>query len=342
MAGKRSCERPPRQRLAKLRGAGRPSQSADSGFCYNLRIVAQTNFMGLGPGARDAERMPVNMQPMVPGRISVIVATLNSERTLQEAIDSVGEQTFANKELIVIDGGSTDATVSIIERNSARVSVWRSEKDGGNYEAFNKGVRCATGEWLYILGADDYLWSPRSLEEMAPELARAYPMCRVVYGSVAYVNDAGEVLQMLGRPWDEARTHFGDMMTIPHQGVFHHRSLFASYGPFDESFRMAGDYEFLLRELTHAEARFAPGTIVAGYRFGGGSSLPRNAFKVLLEYRRAQKKNGAARPSAYWILIAARTAARMLVWQVLGGARAGRVDDWLRKRRGLPEIWTRV
>lgn len=282
--------------------------------------------------------MPEQASPVV----SIIVATLNSSPTLKRAIDSVIGQTYPYKELIVIDGGSTDGTVDIIRRNEASLTAWVSEPDHGNYEAFNKGVKRAAGDWIYILGADDYLWSPEVLAQMEPYLAAATPVKRVVYGNVAYVNAAGETLRLIGEPWETARRHFRDRMTLPHQGVFHHRSLFERHGLFDESFRMTGDYELLLRELRTGDALYVQDIIVAGYQHGGGSSVPENALKVLLEYRKAQRLNGLERPSLHWLGCYARTWLRMLVWRLLGAKRAARLDDWLRSLVGLPKIWTRV
>jgi glycosyltransferase involved in cell wall biosynthesis len=277
------------------------------------------------------------------GRISVIIATFNSERTIAQAIDSFFAQTYPNKELIVVDGASRDATMDIVGRYRERIATCISEPDSGHYQAFNKGIRAATGEWIYILGSDDYLWGPDALSGIAPHLEAARAAGeQVVYGRVAFVNDAGEILMMAGTPWANARSHIRDMMTVPHQGVFQHYLLFEKHGLFNETFRMTGDYELLLRELKSHDARFAPEVVVAGYRFGGGSSVPENALKVLFEFRRAQRLNGLGRPSLYWVRIMLRTAARRVVWTLLGARRAARVDDWLRERAGLERFWTRV
>jgi len=274
--------------------------------------------------------------------VSVVIATYNAASTLQRAIDSVLEQVYPRLELIVIDGGSTDGTLDIIRRNDGEIAEWISEIDKGNYEALNKGVKSTSGEWIYILGADDYLWSPNVLAFMAPHLIEDAGKCGVVYGEVAYVNALGETLQIIGQPWESARRHFHDRMTLPHQGLFHHRSLFERHGMFNETFRVTGDYEFLLRELKTGEAVFVPDVIVAGYQHGGGSSMPENSVKVLLEYRKAQRLNGFARPSLNWLGFYARTCLRMLIWRFLGASRAARLDDWLRGLIGLPKIWTRV
>src|SRR3990172_6849742 len=90
--------------------------------------------------------------------ISIIVAVYNGKATLQQCIDSVAQQTYPNKELVIIDGGSNDGTVELLEKNRSKFSYWISEPDRGIYNAWNKGLVQAHGEWVCFLGADDYLW----------------------------------------------------------------------------------------------------------------------------------------------------------------------------------------
>lgn len=96
--------------------------------------------------------------------ISIIVAVFNGKITLQHCIDSVAQQTYPNKELIIIDGGSKDGTVNLLEENRNKISYWISEPDRGIYNAWNKGLEQTTGKWIIFLGADDYLWDVRVLE----------------------------------------------------------------------------------------------------------------------------------------------------------------------------------
>lgn len=275
-------------------------------------------------------------------RVSIIIATFNSQAYLQRAIDSIVAQDYQYKQLILIDGASTDRTLEIISKNDPKIDAWISGPDQGIYEAFNKGVKKATGDWIYILGSDDYLWRSDVLTRMAPSLQSPPQSSRIVYGNVALVSKNGDILLEMGEPWEQARRHFIDRMTLPHQGVFHHRSLFESNGFFNESFRFAGDYEFLLRELKTADAFYVPGIIIAGYQYGGGSSVPQNALKVWLEFRKAQILNGLKWPSCYWIGRYLLTWLRMLVWRFLGEKNAARFDDWLRGLVGLPQFRTRV
>lgn len=274
--------------------------------------------------------------------ISVVVPVLDNRATLRRCLDSVLAQANASCELIVVDGGSTDGSVEILREYGTRLPSWESKPDGGVYPAFNRGVRRATGDWLYFLGSDDYLWSDDVMRRMAPHLAGAYPQYRVVYGQIGYVNQRGETLLLQGEPWPQFRRQFLQGHIIPHQAVFHHRSLFEEHGPFNETFRVAGDYEFLLRELARRPALFVPGTIVAAYQYGGGSGVPENWLRVLRERRRAYALNGIRFPGLLWVAFAARILLRAALWKILGARAAGRLLDWGRALRGKPAFWTRI
>ena len=274
--------------------------------------------------------------------ISVVVAVLNNASTLQSCLASVLAQSLHRQELIVIDGGSTDGSVDIVRAQAHRIAHWESEPDRGLYHAFNKALARARGEWIYFLGADDYLLDPQVFARMAPHLQAAPVECRVVYAQAHFVSTRGETLEVLGKPWAQYRSRFLQGFMLPHQAVFHRRALFDDLGPFNEQFRIGGDYELLLRELRHRPALFVPGIAVAGYRFGGGSSTPANTLKVLRVIRRAQKLNGIGFPGLLWYAAAGRALVRMLLWKLLGERAAKRALDFGRALLGKPPFWTRT
>jgi glycosyltransferase involved in cell wall biosynthesis len=273
--------------------------------------------------------------------ISVVVSVLNGAANLQQCIDSVVRQSHADRELIVIDGGSTDGTLELMRCNAPHLAYWISEPDRGIYHAWNKALAQVRGEWICFLGADDYFWSADTLEQLAPILAAAYPPTRVVYGQVALVNEQGGETQRLGEPWEAVRDRFRQIMCLPHTGLMHHCSLFEAHGRFDESYRIGGDYEMLLRELRLGTARFVPGLVVAGMRHGGASTDPAKSLKMILEFRRAQIQHGLGRPGRHWL--AAHLRARLLVWlwRMLGQRAAPYVFDALRLISGKSPYWTR-
>ncbi len=274
--------------------------------------------------------------------ISIVVATYNSTATLQQCIDSVAQQTHPLKELIVIDGGSKDGTVELLEANNRKVSYWISEPDYGIYNAWNKALLRARGEWICFLGSDDFLWDTHVLARISEQLGVLPASIRVVYGQNMLVNGNGGSLYPMGASWDTVKGKFLSGMCLPHPGLMHNRSLFEQYGPFDESFRIAGDYEMLLRELKYAEALFISNLIVAGVRQGGISSHPDSALLVLSESRRAQRMHGQRLPSVLWLQSVIKVYLRLLLWHLLGERVARRVLDLGRRMFNQPRHWTKT
>ena len=274
--------------------------------------------------------------------ISIIVAVFNGAKTLQQCIDSVILQTYPNRELIIIDGGSKDGTVDLLKANHKQISYWISEPDHGIYNAFNKGLAQAKGDWICFLGADDYLWDAQVLERMAKQLIKLPSSIRVAYGSVRIENAHGEFLYQKGEHWQKVTERFTQFMCISHQGVMHRRSLFELRGIFNDSFRIAGDYELLLRELKTCEAMFIPDIIVTAMRQGGISKDPSNSIEAMLEFRRAQSMHGQYFPGLYWIMAMTRVYIRLLLWSLFGKKIAGKLFDLGRRVKGLPPYWTRT
>lgn len=228
-------------------------------------------------------------------KVSIVVSVLNGAETLERCLSSVFDQTYADRELVVIDGGSTDGTLRILEKHASRIHYWKSERDCGVYDAWNRALDHVTGEWICFLGADDRFCEPDSLERMARELARVGDTFRVVYAGVHVVEADGAIRLTVGRPWAQARVDFRHRMSIPHQATFHHRSLFERHGRFDASFRICGDYELLLRELLHHEAHFVPGLVVVAMGTGGISDHVGTAVTMTREFERARHRHGLTR-----------------------------------------------
>lgn len=272
--------------------------------------------------------------------ISVVIAVRNGAKTIQRCLDSVIGQTYLSKELIVMDGGSTDATVEILRANTGRTTYWESRPDRGIYHAWNKALTHVNGEWICFLGADDYFWSHDVLERMAPHLTMAMPPVRVVYGRVALVNEQGQLLEMVGQPWARVRRRFMQESVLPQQGVFHHRSLFLDAG-FDESYSIAGDYELLLRALRHEEPRFVKGVIVAGMQLGGLSSAPEGRLRVLREVARAWRNLNSCAFPYYWWWTYAKALVYKSLYILIGSRRSRGLSDLYRWATGRVRIWTR-
>ena len=274
--------------------------------------------------------------------ITIIIAVFNGAKTLQQCIDSVAEQSYANKQLIIIDGGSTDGTVELLQANAQSISYWVSESDSGIYNAWNKGLVQAKGEWVCFLGADDYFWDDQVLASMSRFLVKLPMNIRVAYSQIMLLSENGQELYLSGEPWQKVKQRFKQLMSIPHPGTMHRRDLFEQHGYFDESFRIAGDYELLLRDLKTADAEFIPDLVTVGMLQGGISSNPKNTLSQLHEVRRAQQKHGLKQPNFYWLMAVFRVYIRLLLWCIVGEKATRRALDMGRRMMGLPPHWTRT
>jgi len=158
------------------------------------------------------------------------------------------------------------------------------------------------GEWICFIGADDYFWDKYVLEKIGGKLYDIKgETINIVYGKVVLVDSAGEVIRVIGNPWQEAKKKFFRHMSIPHPGLMHNKIIFDTYGKYDEKFTVAGDYELLLRGFKFLNALFIPDIIVVGMRTGGISTQGKNAIKIHIEEAKARNKNHIHSVDSYWV-----------------------------------------
>ena len=215
--------------------------------------------------------------------VSVIVAALNAAASLPRCIDSVSNQDGVTTELIVIDGGSQDRTAQILQGSTGSVDYWESEPDRGVYHAWNKALRRATGTWVCFLGADDRLAEPTTLKSLveAGEREEAGLVCsRVRYEAFEKSGDL-----VIGQPWSWSK--MVSFMCVAHPGLLHRRTLFEQLGEFSEEYRIAGDYEFLLRLGEKVSAAFVDEVSVNV----GGAGLSSDTPGTLREVRLIQSRH---------------------------------------------------
>jgi glycosyltransferase involved in cell wall biosynthesis len=271
-----------------------------------------------------------HLKPDAP-MVSIIVAAMNARATLQRCIDSVVNQTWPRKELIICDGASSDGTRAIVEYNQNKLAYWCSEPDNGIYDAWNKGLSHSHGDWVCFLGADDVFWSPTVLASAMAQAGKIFPRIRVIYGRVALIAPDGTFLRYLGKPWEESKERFMQVNSLPHPGLLCHRSLFEEHGVFDNSYRISGDYEFLLRELKSGDAHFMGDVITVGMQTGGISSRTKWIRLALKESRRAQRKHGFRYPGPLWIAAYLRALVRSAIASIIGQEKTDKVIDVLRR-----------
>jgi len=274
--------------------------------------------------------------------ITVIVAVFNGVETLQQCINSVAEQTYPNKELIIIDGGSDDGTITLLENNQSKISYWISEPDSGIYNAWNKGIEEAKGEWICFLGADDYFWDECVLAKMSISLQNTPPSVRLSYAQIMLLGTDDDALFPIGEPWEVVRSRFKRGECLPHPGMMHRRSLFIENGDFDESFQIGGDYELMLRELKTADAAFIPDLISVAMRPGGVSNNPSNTIEVLRDVKRARIKHNQPWPIFFWFKSSIRVYARLIFWKIIGETVTRKLLDLARRIKGLQPYWTKT
>lgn len=219
-------------------------------------------------------------------KVSVIIATYNCESEIEKTIKSFNSQTYRNKELIVIDGGSKDGTVKIIKRYKKNIAYWVSEPDKGISEAFNKGVKAAKGDFLYFIGAGDYFWSDSVLKKVMDGINPNSDM--LVCGRINRMNEKGDEILYTStlnlRKWMMIYK-----MGYPHQGLFTNRKFFEKYGMFDLNCKYAMDYDLLLRAYKTFPRVIMKDLVVAAWKAGGvGKGKTMN---VLDEYNRIRIKN---------------------------------------------------
>lgn len=205
-------------------------------------------------------------------KVSIITVCYNSESVVETAIKSVLEQTHPNVEYIIVDGASTDATADILGKYSSQGVRVVSEPDTGIYNAMNKGLKLATGDVIGLLNSDDFYASNTVLSEVANFFEKREDIDSVM-GGVAFVDSSN--LSLITRrykvgsfkPW---MMRFGFMP--PHPGVFFRKSVYGNYGYFNESYKIAADFEYLLRVLHRGSVSYHLVSKIWVYMRSGGVS----------------------------------------------------------------------
>jgi glycosyltransferase len=213
---------------------------------------------------------------------------------IEGCLRSVATQSYRDIEHIVVDGASSDGTLHLLQRHRAGLATLLSEKDNGIYYALNKGVSHARGDVIGFLHADDLFNGPHSLSRVAA--AFADPDVVAVYGDLLYVSrsDPSRIVRYWrSGAFSPKRLKFGWMP--PHPTLYVRRDVYGSLGPFDTSFQIAADYDFMLR-LLNSPARgrvaYIPEVLVR-MRVGGISNRSfRNLVRKSAEDYRALRKNG--------------------------------------------------
>ncbi|MFT5822655.1 MAG: glycosyltransferase involved in cell wall biosynthesis [Crocinitomix sp.] len=224
-------------------------------------------------------------------KISIITVAFNSAQTIEDTIQSVLSQDYPSVEYIIIDGGSTDGTMEIVNRYKAQITTIISESDKGIYDGMNKGIALATGEVVGILNSDDFYANENVLSHIA---AQFKPETDAVYADLVYVDQVQT--DKIIRKWisgEYVHGAFKKGWMPPHPTLFVKNEIYKKLGSYSQELRSAADYEFMLRVIHKHQIKlnYLP-EIIVQMRAGGVSNASfKNRIKANKEDRLAWKMN---------------------------------------------------
>lgn len=221
-------------------------------------------------------------------KLTIITVNLNNANGLKKTMESVFGQTFSDKEYLVIDGGSNDGSKELIKENSDKITYWISERDSGIYNAMNKGILKAKGDYLLFLNSGDYLLN----NEVVSQLFSASEGEDIVYGTLV-VDDNGK---LYNKDYPE-KLNFSYFLTdtLPHSCTFIKRQLFTQFGLYNESLKTTSDWEFFLNMICKSNATYKqvplPFTV---FNLDGISSQKENWGWIMKDKKEVLKNNYSA------------------------------------------------
>lgn len=196
--------------------------------------------------------------------VSVVTVSYNAAAIIEQTMLSVINQTYENIEYIIIDGGSTDGTVDIIKKYANSIAYWVSEPDNGIYDAMNKGIKVATGEWINFMNAGDIYYNERSIKDMV----QSFTSVDTIYYGDAWVNDIKK------KYWGKFSNFKLAIGNICHQTLFYPSSILKE-NLYDTDYCIFADYALNLKLWKTYKYNYIP-QIVCFYDFGGISTTKKD------------------------------------------------------------------
>ncbi len=225
-------------------------------------------------------------------KVSIVTAVRNGATTIGVTLASVAEQTHPDIEHVVVDGASTDGTAELVRQQAKRPVRVLSEPDRGVYDAFNKGLKLCTGDLVAFLNCADSYWTPTVVADVVARFSAGD--LDAVFGDVMIV-DAEDtnvpVRRYRSSRFRPSRIAYGFMPA--HPALFLRRSVYERYGPYDISYRIAGDFEYIARIFGKRTLRYAclPQCMVRMPRGGLSTAGPRSNWIITREMQRACAQN---------------------------------------------------
>lgn len=225
-------------------------------------------------------------------KVSIVTVVYNCSETIQGCIESVLNQDYEDVEYIIVDGCSNDGTLDVIEKYKSQLGQFISEKDKGIYDAMNKGIKLATGDVVGILNADDFFYSKDTISKIVASFESDGSIDATIADIVFVNEDNSRVLRHYNaRKWNPEKFAWGYMP--PHPSFFCKRNLFDKLGLYKTDYKIAADYELLIRYLyvNKINYKYLP-MITTRMRMGGVSTKNVNSILTLnKEIKRACKEN---------------------------------------------------
>ncbi len=205
-------------------------------------------------------------------KLSIITINYNDKKGLQKTIDSVVNQTWKDFEFIIIDGGSIDGSVDIINKYQKEINYWVSEKDTGVYNAMNKGIKMAVGEYLIFMNSGDIFVDSNVLFKIKDKLQNGVG---ILYGKSIYSKDA--IYVRSETPPDKLGFYFFYISGLNHQATFIKRELFFKYFLYNEEYKICSDWEFFIYTICKGnESYLFVDEFICDYDLSGISANPEN------------------------------------------------------------------
>ena len=232
--------------------------------------------------------MPILVGRQMMIKFSIITISFNSEATIERTIKSVITQNFNSFEFLIIDGGSKDSTMSIVNKYKDAIDVIISEKDNGISDAFNKGIKAAKGEYILLLNSDDFLVD--GILERIDSIIKTNT--DILHTNIIVIDESGN--QHIQKPTVDYERLLKRNMVLNHPGMFIAKSAYNKYGLYDTSFRCAMDRELVSRMYKHGAKIQYEDIETVFFQLGGEST--KNFIKhAIPEGRRISIANGAPR-----------------------------------------------
>lgn len=243
----------------------------------------------------------------IPPKVSIITTTFNSERTLKDTLNCIQQQTYPNIEHVLIDGASKDNTLRLLEHHLSLFPNHQfiSEPDEGIYDAMNKGIQLATGDYICFLNSDDFYVNPYVIENVVATINQNNNP-DTIYGDLWYVDE--QDTDSVYRFWKAGNFNRYKMLfgwMAPHPTFFVKRAIIKKYGAFKTQLTLAADYEMMVRLLFFKKCTTAylPHILVKMRLGGQGNKAIKNRMVANQEDRIAWRYNGYFSPMIYFITI---------------------------------------